>query len=1635
MKRSASKPKAKLVESIISRANKKIRGKKARHDFVGFIRRYFDNVPPADMLGESAEYHLGAVLNHWNLAARRKPGTANVRVYNPTAAENGWTSSHTIVEIVNDDMPFLVDSVAAELNRLKLTLHLVVHPQYEVERDKGGRLQELLAAGKSTKSSLSESFMQLQVTAQSGKRLDEIRDRIEAVINDVRCAVEDWLAMRQRMSLIIDELVAPPKKVAKDECDEARQFLEWVHDAHFTFLGYREYDYPAKGAKSKSRGAGKGAGKGASIVVNAKAGLGVLRDSKAVVFHDLSDDSAMPQSARKIIEHGDLVMVTKSNAKSTVHRPVHMDSIGVKKYDKSGNIVGQRIFVGLFTSSAYNRSPRAIPLLRRKISKTLENAGFEPASHDGKALLNILETYPRDELFQVSEQGLLETAMGILNLQDRQRVALFARRDNFERFVSCQIYVPRDQYSMALRERMQEILAGAFDGEVMAHYAQLGDSPLARLHVIFKTTPGKIPRYDVARLEGQLIEAARSWSGRLNEALIKAHGEEAAHNLFGRYEKAFAAAFQDRFSATQALNDIAIIEATLETGELGMSLYRPVDAAPDEVGFKVYNVDQAIPLSDVLPMLEDMGLRVLDEVPHHVRPRMDARRAVMIHDFGLRTRDGSTVNLAAVRKKFHDAFARIWNLEVESDGFNALVLHAGLGWREVVVLRAYCKYLRQAGIPYSQDYMEQTLSNNPGLARNIVDMFTAGFDPALKDGAARIGRIRKQLDAGLEKVVSADEDKIIRRFVNLVDSTLRTNFYQLKDGAPKSYLSFKLDSQAVDDLPLPRPLREIFVYSPRVEGVHLRFGMVARGGLRWSDRREDFRTEVLGLVKAQQVKNTVIVPVGSKGGFVVKNSPPPSDRDAFMAEGIACYKIFISALLDITDNLDGDKVIKPLRTVRRDGDDPYLVVAADKGTATFSDIANGVSLEYGFWLGDAFASGGSVGYDHKGMGITARGGWESVKRHFREMGTNIQEEDFDVVGVGDMSGDVFGNGMLLSPHIRLIGAFNHMHIFVDPDPDPAKTIVERRRMFNLPRSSWTDFDAKLISAGGGIFERSAKTIKLSPQIMARFGIEKATVTPNELIGALLRAKTDLLWFGGIGTYLKSSEESHPDVGDRANDAIRINARELNCKVIGEGANLGVTQRARIEAALCGVRLYADSIDNSAGVDCSDHEVNIKILIDTAIRNGALKPGQRNALLARMTDEVGLQCLVDNYRQTQAINMILSEGMAVFDNQVRLMRMLEKADRLNREVEYLPDDEVLVDRAGARTGLTGPEVAVLMSYSKIWINEELLASDVPDDPELHDELIAYFPTPLRTRFEKGILSHRLKREIVATLATNSVVNRGGGSFVYQLMERTGMPASDVVRAYLIARRVLGMRTIWAQIDALDNAVPAAIQTEMRLETNKLLEWVTLWFLRSGRRPLDIGSHVSEFADGFEHLYRELSTFLPRHYMGDVIRRGQPYVDAGVPKDLAHRVAGLVNLFSGCDIIRLAAARKVSVADAARYYFAIGTRFHLGSLRAASDGLEAQNHWQKLAIAALIEEIYSHQLALVSLVFDFTDQDGKGGKRRPDAETAVAAWIGNNTVAVERTEQLISELSATDINDLAMIAVASRQLRTLAETPAG
>ncbi len=1612
MSRGADEQKTDLIKGLVAEATERL-GAAEGAIVAGFIRRYYDRVPPSDIAERSRADLFGAALAHWKFGAKRARGQAKVRVYNPTLEDHGWKSDHTVIEIVNDDMPFLVDSVSAELRRRDIGVLLIVHPILTVRR-KAGQLEAVVASGKAAAGAALESFMHVEISRQASSVLRDIQAGIEAVLADVRVAVADWHAMLERVAVAADELDRKPGPLAAEEATEARDFLTWVHDHNFALLGYREFTVTGSGPATR-------------LAIVDGSGLGILRDPAFRVFDEFADLDALRPEVRALVSRPQALDINKTDRVSTVHRPVFMDSITVRRFGPKGRVVGQHLFVGLFSAAAYNRSPRSIPLLRHKIQRVIERADLPPASHDGKALINILETFPRDELFQVTEDHLFATSLGVLNLQERQRVALFLRRDDLDRFMSCLVYVPRDRYDTDLRRRIQVILEEAFAGTAGDWYTQLDVTPLARVHMFIRTRPGAIPAYDVDALERRLAAASRSWADLLQDALVAAHGEEKGLTLYGRYQHAFSPGYRERFNADSAVGDIRLIEATLKGGDIGMGLRRPLEAAECEMRFKLYRQKSPIPLSDALPMLEHMGLRVIDELPYAIRPA--ATTGVMMHDFGLTTRDGRPIDLEAIRENFQEAFLRVWRGEVESDGFNGLVVRAGLSWREVVILRAYCKYLRQTGIAFSQAYMEQTLLENPRLAALIVRLFLARFDPKGGAGAGkRAAAILDELNAGLETVTNADQDRILWRFVNLVNSTLRTNYFQKgADGGPKPYLSFKLDSRAIEELPLPRPLIEVWVYSPRTEAIHLRGGKVARGGIRWSDRREDFRTEILGLMKAQMAKNAVIVPVGSKGGFVLKQPPAPGNREATLAEGIECYKILMRGLLDITDNLKGGAVVPPADVVRLDPDDPYLVVAADKGTAKFSDIANGVSIEYGFWLGDAFASGGSQGYDHKNMGITARGAWEAVKRHFREIGVNTQEQDFTVVGVGDMSGDVFGNGMLLSRHIKLIGAFNHLHILVDPDPDAARSFTERKRLYDLPRSSWADYDAKLLSKGGAVYDRSAKTVKLSKEARARFGIETDTVTPNQLINAMLKAETDLLWFGGIGTYVKASTESQLDAGDRGNDAVRVSAPELRCKVIGEGANLAVTQRGRVEYALRGGRLNTDAIDNSAGVDTSDHEVNIKILLGAVVAAGDMTLKQRNALLARMTDEVALLVLRDNYLQTQAISRAASQGTEYLDDQARLMRLLEREGRLDRAVEFLPDEEAIKDRFAAKRGLTRPEMAVLMAHAKMWLYDELLASDLPDDPRLLNDLVRYFPEPVQGPYRKAIESHRLRREIIATSITNSMVNRVGGTFMMRIREETGMPPAEVARAYTIVRKVFLMRDLWTRIEGLDNKVPAAVQIAMLHDINRLLESATLWFLHNGDRPFDINTQVDAFRGGVAKLMAHIDQALPDAHMKELMARAKPLIGQGVPKEVAIEVAAQVNLLSALDIVSLATARKMDVVAASRLYFSVGGRFRLGDLRRAAGGLASETHWQKLAIRAVIDELFAHQKALAAQVLDVASKE-------KDPDKAIEKWAKCRPEVFARTEQMLGELWAAEVDDLAMIQVASRQLRALA-APAG
>lgn len=1592
------KQKIDLVDIVIDRIESKMSDKKAVLAKT-FAQGFFANVAADDLVLLDPDDLYGAAMSLFNFAANRADGEILLRAFNPRREQHGWRSPHTIIEIVHDDMPFLVDSVTMELNRRGLAVHLVVHPVFSTSRNDKGRMIAADVAGAGVR----ESHMHIEVDEQhDDAALGAIEAGLAASLGDNRAAVEDWEPMRGLLQDIISEIKAAPPKLPKAEISEGLAFLQWIYDDHFTFLGYRDLTFSGKGKNAK---------------MTPSKGMGVLRDDAFALFEGLRNLGAQTPDVQAFVHEPKLLLITKGSRLATVHRSVPLDTIGIKRFGPSGKIIGERLFAGLFTSAAYSETPRKIPLLRRKVETVMKQSGFGANSHDGKALMHVLEDYPRDELFQTPLDDLTHIARGIVHLQERQRTALFLRLDPYERYVSAIVFLPRDRLDTMLQRKFEAILADALNGEVQAGYAHVTDEPLGRLHFVIKTTPGAIPNYDIKDIEARLIEAGRSWGDRLKSALVEHHGEARGSKLFNAFGDAFPTNYRERYSARTAVYDCVRMEAALESGALGMNLYRPIEADDNALSFKIYNAGDNVALSDIMPMLENMGLKVMAEDSFAVSLHR-AEQPIRIHDFALVTGDGAAVDYGAVRDVFHDSFARVWRGDIEDDGFNRLVLRARLSWREVVLIRAFAKFLRQAQIPFSQAYMEETLAAYPDLTRLLVRLFGLRLDPDFdgdRDGLE--GTLGAAIEQAFDSVANLDEDRILRRFYNLIDSTLRTNFFCTNaNGEPEMTVAFKFDSRALDELPLPKPMREIWVYCPRFEAVHLRFGLVARGGLRWSDRREDFRTEILGLVKAQQVKNAVIVPVGSKGGFVLKKAP--QDRDGFQEEGVACYKLFMRAMLSITDNLAAGAIAPPDRVVRRDGDDPYLVVAADKGTATFSDIANAEAIDHGFWLGDAFASGGSVGYDHKKMAITARGAWESVMRHFRERDHDTQTQDFTVVGCGDMSGDVFGNGMLLSEHIKLVGAFNHMHIFVDPDPDPKTSFKERRRLFDLPRSAWSDYDKSLMSKGAAIFDRSAKSLKLTPEIRNCFGIDSDVATPNDLITAMLKAEIDLLWFGGIGSYVKGAGESHADAGDRANDALRVNGAELRCKVVGEGANLGVTQRGRIEFARTGGRVNTDFIDNSAGVDCSDHEVNIKILFGDYIERSDMTEKQRNVILESMTDEVGALCLEDNYAQTQSISVTENQAPQLLDQHRRLMRTLERADILNREIEFLPDDEQIDNLEAANQGLTRPEISVLLAYAKNATYEALLASGLPDDPLLIDDLVRYFPEPLRETYRDGIERHQLRREIIATAVTNTMINRTGPTFVNEMCDRTGLNAAAIARAFAIVRETFGLRELWAGVEALDNNAPPDLQIRMLRQINKTAERATLWFLRNAPQPLDLTGLIAEFRPGVAALTADMDDILQREQRLDVRERTLRYSHEGAPGDLSDRIGRLKMLSCACDIVRLAGEGR-STHDVGRTYFAIGNHFRLDWLRREANRLAPENTWRKLAIDAIIDDLWGTQDDLSRAVL-------KGGE---SGRAAIESWVEARPDKVRRVEQLIGELESAGRIELAMLAVVNRELREL------
>jgi len=1579
-----------------------------------FVADLFGLAAPDD-LARCKPAELAAIAEQsWSVLAQRSADTPKV-VFAPAAVPRGMA----VLDIVNDDMPFLLDSVLGELNQRGLDIRLLAHPVFSVARDAAGALTAFNGIAKDQ--GQRESFIHVHVhvdgAADTAQRAEIVR-ALEDILADVRTSVVDWRTMLARVREVIADLRANPPPLPAAEIAEAVQFLEWLAADNFTLLGARDYVFTSDGTV---------------LEPDFATGLGLLRSRDMRPLQRWNQPLTVTPDIRAFLEQPRLLLVTKSTIRSRVHRRADLDYIGVKRFDRDGRLLGEHRFCGLFTSTAYTRSVRAIPYLRRKADNIIRRAGFESNSHSGRALVNVLETYPRDELFQIEEDLLYEFALAILQLGERPRVRVLPRYDRFDRFVSLLVYAPRDRYDSRIRAVIGDYLAATYKGVVRAFYPFFPEGPLVRVQFVIGHGEGEMPRPDRATLDDAVEAIVRSWTDGLARALEAAYDPGKAHALLVRYRDAFPIDYREVYPPPIAVGDIRVLEGLTPERPLGVDFYRHGGAATARVGLKVFSRGRPISLTERVPVLEDMGFRVVDERTYHIRAQDTAQNLAQnpaeawFHDMELEGASGEPVDLEALEQRLEACFLVVMGKRAESDGYNALVLATGLGWREVALIRTLSRFLRQIRVPYAHDYMSATLRKHAAIAAQIVVLFKTRFDPHLKiapdERAKQEAQIASAIDSALQAVESLDEDRIIRHFVNAVRSAIRTNYFQLdRDGQTKAQIAIKFASRKVDDMPLPRPLYEIFVYSPRFEGVHLRFGKVARGGIRWSDRPQDFRTEILGLVKAQNVKNAVIVPVGAKGGFVPNYLPAAAPREAIQAEGVATYKMFISTLLDITDNIGPGTtgVIPPADVVRKDDDDPYLVVAADKGTATFSDIANDIAIAHDYWLGDAFASGGSAGYDHKKIGITARGAWESVKRHFREMDIDVATTPFTVVGVGDMSGDVFGNGMLREKTANLIAAFDHRDIFIDPDPDAERTFAERRRLFDLPRSSWQDFDKALISKGGGVYPRSAKEIRLSDEARRLFGVAER-ITPQDLIGAILKAPADLLFFGGIGTYVRAADETDDAVGDRANDAIRVTGKDLRCRVIGEGANLGMTQRGRIEAALRGIRLNTDAIDNSAGVNTSDMEVNLKIALSIPLRDGRLDMGGRNSLLAAMTDDVAHLVLRNNYLQPLALSLAERRRMEDFGFQQRLMQMLEKRGLLDRAVEFLPDDMQLDERRRRSLPLTRPELSVLLAYAKLALDEDLRESRVPDDPYLAHELSRYFPKAIAERFPDALEHHRLRREIIATQLANSMVNRGGPSLIVRIADQTGAAAATIAAAFAAVRDSYGMPALNSEIDALDNRIPGKLQLELYAAVQDLLLDRIVWFLRNADLSNGLAGAVAHYRDGIAAVAAALAGAISRESLNAKAAGEDKLVESGVPEALAGRIADLAFLAAAPDIVLVADRTGKPVGEVAATYFAVRNYFQLDRIAGAGANIPVTDYFDRLALDRARDSIGNAERRLAAAML--------GGAAAGAA--AVDAWVTPRQSEVERIRLAIHEVANSGLT-VSKLAVAASLLGDLVKT---
>jgi len=1562
----------------------------------------FGDALPDEVAGLSADDTARIVDFVAEVAATRRPGEPALRL---ESLEGQPGRRRMALAVVNDDMPFLVDSLSAAIGSENLGIDRLLHPIVDARRDAGGRLTGLSApAGDAAPApgAARESVIYIELERIGAKGRGELVEKLRGVLSDVRAAVEDWPAMLASLRAAAADLAAHP---AGD--GEAAAFLEWLAQDNFTLLGQHCYRFDEAPTDAAFEPASEG-------------GLGLLRGDVAI-WRGAQGFDTIPDGFRGFLAGSDPLLVTKASIVSTVHRRTYFDYVGVKRFDAEGRVIGETRFIGLFTSQALNAPTRGVPMLRRKVEAVSAKLRFDPKSHAGKALTHVLETLPKDELFQLGADRLTDMALGLLSLLDRPRPKLFVRRDAFERFVSVLVFVPRDDYTQGVREAVGKLLTRAFDARLSRYEVELRAEGLARVHYILATTPGHVPAVEEAALDAELVGLVRGWGEKLEAALAEQAGATRAARLALSHGGAFSTSYQVQFGAADAATDVLRLTALEGEADRDVHFYRRADDAPHQLRVKIYRLGQIIPLSEMVPVLEHFGLRVVEEFPFDLAGGLLG----WIHDFLVETPDRSAVDLDAVRARVEPALRAVLRGGQENDVFNALVVDVGLDARAVGWLRAYFRYLRQTGVTYGQATVVDALRRYPGVARDLVGLFEARFDPRLAgDRAAAMKAVRDRLAAGLAAVKSIDDDRILRLYGSVIEATLRTNAFVpgrragLGDGpaAGPEALAFKLESSRVPNLPPPVPYREIWVYSPRVEGIHLRGGPIARGGLRWSDRRDDFRTEILGLVEAQMVKNAVIVPTGAKGGFYPKQLPSPADRDAWLAEGTESYRVFIRALLSVTDNLASDgSVLPPDFVVRHDADDPYLVVAADKGTATFSDVANAISEAHGFWLGDAFASGGRYGYDHKAMGITAKGAWISVQRHFREMGVDVQTQPVRAIGVGDMSGDVFGNGMLLSKAIKLVAAFDHRHIFLDPDPDPAASYAERERLFNLPRSSWADYDAKLISAGGGVFPRDQKSIRLSDQVRAMLGVTAEELSPPELMRAILRASADLCWFGGIGTYVKAATESHADVGDRANDAIRVDAEDMRVTVIGEGANLGLTQAGRVAFARRGGRLNTDFIDNSAGVDCSDNEVNIKIALNPQVAAGKLGLEERNALLESMTDDVAALVLRDNVMQTQAISVAERGGPTALPAYIRVIQTLEASGRLNRAVEGLPSDDLLAQRAQAGQGLERPELAVLLAYAKMALKEALVASSVVDDPLMEGDLHAAFPPVLVERFRPAIDGHRLRRELIATKLANQIVNRGGIALPFELAEELGSSLADVGTAFVAARELFDLRRLWRSIDSAD--VPASLQMELHLRSTEGLRLQMADLLRSTDTRAVPSTIVERLRPGVGRIAERLDALLRPEPKAQVDRFAQELARAGAPADIADQLVRIQALDGAVGIAQLAAETGAPEPAVTQAYTLLGERLGLDWAKGVAAQLSPSDPWERLLVAGLVRDFEQLRLDLVR----------RATPRGSDPMAATEAWLEANRDRAGRVAATVQRARAGAAVSVPMLAHLGAQAR--------